>query len=258
MENNNYCFVIQPIKDTKFTKRYKDVYAPAIATTRLVPYRVDLDTSVRNIIDEIEKKIADASICLADISMDNPNVWYELGYAFAIGKDVVMVCDESRNNFPFDISHKSIIKYTTESSSDFSKLKDEISNKIKAYIASGITKKKLIENPIKSTEGLQSYEIALLAYMIGEQITDEQDISVYLLKEQMNRSGFNEIATSIGIRLLQRKQFIETSLAQDWGGNEYNACKLTSKGIDFILNNINLFNLGQKVGESNNIDDLPF
>lgn len=259
--NNNYCFVIQPITEKKYSKRYEDVYAPAIKTAGLRPYRVDLDSSVRNIINEIEKKIESATICLADISIDNPNVWYELGYAYAIGKDVVMVCDESRKTFPFDIRHKSIIPYISESSSDFSKLENDITSKIKAYLTSGITNRKMIETPLKSTDGLQSYEIALLAYMIGEQITDEQDVSVYTLKEQMNRAGFNEIATSIGIRLLQRKLFLETYIAHDWNGNEYNACKLTPKGLDFILNNVNLFDLGQKIEskiKANNDDMLPF
>ena len=258
---NNYCFVIQPITDTKYSKRYNDVFVPAINNAGLTPYRVDLDSSVRNIIDEIEKKIENSTICLADISVDNPNVWYELGYAYAIGKDVVMVCDESRNNFPFDISHKSIIPYKSESPSDFSKLTDEIVNKIKSYLATGVTNKQMIETPVKGTEGLQSYEIALLAYMIGEQITDEQDVSVYSLKEQMNRAGFTETATSISIRLLQRKKFLETSIAHDWNGNEYNACKLTQEGIDFILGNISLFNLNQKVEDDtgvNNMDLSPF
>ena len=258
MDTKNYCFVIQPITDKKYSKRYYDVYEPAIIQTGLIPYRVDLDPSVRNIIDEIEKKIENASICLADISTDNPNVWYELGYAYAIGKDVVMVCDESRKTFPFDIRHKSIIPYATESPSDFSKLTEEIVNKIKAYIATGLTKKKMIETPIQSTEGFQSYEIALLAYMIGEQITDEQDVAIYTLLERMNRAGFNETATSIGLRLLQRKQLVETFLDHDWNGNEYSACKLTSKGIDFVLSNINLFNLGQKVDEFSSTEDLPF
>lgn len=258
MDNSNYCFVIQPITEKKYKKRYEDVYVPAVKAAGLTPYRVDLDPSVRNIIDEIEKKIENSSICLADISVDNPNVWYELGYAYAIGKDVVMVCDENRKSFPFDIGHKSIIPYISESPSDFSKLKEEIISKIKAYLATGATNKKMIETPVKSTDGLQSYEIALLAYLIGEQITDEQDVSVYTLKGQMSRAGFNEIATSIGIRLLQRKSFVETSIAHDWNGNEYNACKLTSKGLDFILNNVNLFNLSQNTKDTVDLDSLPF
>lgn len=259
MENANYCFVIQPITDNKYSKRYEDVYVPAIKEAGLVPYRVDLDPSVRNIIDEIEKKIENASVCLADISVDNPNVWYELGYAYALGKDVVMVCDESRKTFPFDISHKSIIPYKTESPSDFMKLKEDIVGKINAYKATGITKLKMIETPVKSAEGLESCEIALLAYMIGEQLTDEQDVSVYYLREHMNGAGYNEFATGIGIRLLQRKQFIETTVGHDWNGNEYNACKMTSKGIDFVLNNVDLFDLGQRKNEKEiNEDELPF
>ena len=93
-------------------------------------------------IEDIESKIKNAKICFADISVDNPNVWYELGYAFALGKDVVMVCDESRKDFPFDVRHKNIIKYKTESASDFSVLKDKIIEKIKAYIQSKKERKK--------------------------------------------------------------------------------------------------------------------
>lgn len=256
MENNNYCFVIQPIKDKKYTKRYDDVYCQAIKNAGLTPYRVDLDPSVKDIIDEIERKIENSTICLADISVDNPNVWYELGYAFAIGKDVVMVCDESRTSFPFDISHKSIIPYKTESPSDFTELSDKITEKINSYKASNNTSKKIIESPLKDQEGLKSYEIALIAFIMGEQITDEQSASVYTLKDLMNKSGFNEMATSIGIRLLQRKQMIETLREQDWNGNEYSVCKITEKGFDFVINNVGLFDLGDNFKET--IEDLPF
>ena len=88
---NQECFVIQPISDTKFTKRYDDIYKPAIEATGLNAYRVDLDPTVKIPIEEIESRIKNSVICFADISTDNPNVWYELGYAFASGKDVVMI-----------------------------------------------------------------------------------------------------------------------------------------------------------------------
>ena len=57
-------------------------------------------------------------------------MWYELGYAFALEKDVIMICDESRSIFPFDIRHKNIITYKTESASDFELLKTKITDKI--------------------------------------------------------------------------------------------------------------------------------
>ena len=261
MENTNFCFVIQPIRDNKYDKRYEDVFMPAIQNAGLAAYRVDKDSAVRNIIDEIEKKISMSTLCLADISIDNPNVWYELGYAFALGKDVVMVCDEERKTFPFDISHKSIIPYKTESSSDFVTLSNQITNKIKSFLASNKTSEKIIENPLKDTNGFQPYETALLAFIIGEQITDEQSVSIYMLKDQMSKAGFNDTAMSIGIRMLQRKQLIETYIDEDWNGNEFNACRLTPKGIDFILNNVDLFNVKQKDSSTSNrmlTNDLPF
>lgn len=83
--NTDYCFVIQPF-DSTFDKRYTDVYEPAIKASGLIPYRVDRDPSAKNLIEQIESRIDGAKICVVDISIDNPNVWYELGYAFASKK----------------------------------------------------------------------------------------------------------------------------------------------------------------------------
>ena len=77
------CFVIQPFDGAKFDKRYTDIYKPAIEAAGLEAYRVDTDPGVQVPIDAIEKGIKQATICLADITTDNPNVWYELGFAFA-------------------------------------------------------------------------------------------------------------------------------------------------------------------------------
>lgn len=261
---SNECFVIQPISDVKFTKRYDDIYKPAIETVGLSSYRVDLDPAVKIPIEDIESKIRDSKICFADISVDNPNVWYELGYAFALGKDVVMVCDESRKDFPFDVRHKNIIRYKTESPSDFNALKERIVEKIKAYIQSQKTTEKILENPIKETDGLQPYELSLLAFIIGEQYTDEQVADVYELRSRMNKAGFNDTAISIGMRLLKAKGFITTKIDSDFNGNQYAVCALSDSGVDFILRNTHLFDLKQPVIKEaiptivSNSDDLPF
>ena len=44
---NNECFVIQPISDLKFTKRFDDIYKPAIESVGLLAYRVDLDPMLK-------------------------------------------------------------------------------------------------------------------------------------------------------------------------------------------------------------------
>src|SRR5580698_6596110 len=90
------CFVIQPFDADKFDKRFEEVFSPAIQAAGLDPYRVDRDPSVDVPIDAIESGIRGAAVCLADITTDNPNVWYELGFAFAAGRPVVMVCSQER------------------------------------------------------------------------------------------------------------------------------------------------------------------
>ncbi len=129
------CFVIQPFDNDKFDKEFVEIFEPAIRKADFSAYRVDKDLSVRIPIYEIEKVISESAICFAEITTDNPNVWYELGYAFACGKDVVMVCsDERQGKFPFDIRHRQVILYNTSSPSDFTTLGDTITKKIQAFL----------------------------------------------------------------------------------------------------------------------------
>ena len=129
------CFVIQPFDDGPFDKRYDDVFVPAISEANLEAYRVDRDPSAFIPMDEVEKRIREADACLADISESNPNVWFELGFALAAGKPVVLVCLEKPDRrFPFDIQHRKIITYKTESARDFEDLKTKITDGLKAWI----------------------------------------------------------------------------------------------------------------------------
>jgi hypothetical protein len=120
------CVVIQPFDNGEFDHRYDDVLVPAIEAAKLEPYRVDRDPAAVVPIDTIEDSIRNADICLADISEKNPNVWYEVGYALASGKEVVLICKEG-SDFPFDVRHRSIIRYTTGSTRNLVKLETEIS-----------------------------------------------------------------------------------------------------------------------------------
>jgi nucleoside 2-deoxyribosyltransferase len=104
----------------------------------------------------VEKNIRDADACLADISRENPNVWYEVGYAIASGKEIVLVCMEG-SKFPFDVRHRSIIVYKTESTRDFDKLKSDITNRLNALAKKRLTIEEI--SPVKPTHGLTSPEM---------------------------------------------------------------------------------------------------
>lgn len=258
------CFVIQPFDDGKFDKRFVDVFEPAIRSAGFEPYRIDKDPSVRIPIDEIEKGIRESAICFAEITIDNPNVWYELGFAFACDKDVVMVCSDERESkkFPFDIQHRHIITYKTGSKSDFTNLEESITKKITAFQHKKKTVRALNETPIKETEGLKSHEIALLILIMENSISPEDSYSLYSLKGEMNKSGYTDIATSVGVRGLTKLGMIETFKDIDeWSGHEFLACRLTLKGENWILSNQDQlqFRLSSEVkNELEAEQELPF
>jgi hypothetical protein len=73
-----FCFVIQPFDNGPYDKLFKETCRPAIIAAGFEPYRVDEDPSASIPIEQIEKKIREAAFCFAEITADNPNVWFEL------------------------------------------------------------------------------------------------------------------------------------------------------------------------------------
>jgi hypothetical protein len=253
------CFVIQPFDNGKYDQRFTDTFKPAINKAGLDAYRIDGDLNVRVPIDEIEQGIKDSVVCFAEISTDNPNVWYELGYAFAHGKDVVMVCSDDRTGqFPFDIRHRLVLKYKTGSKSDFESIEELISNKIKALISTSQTVKTLVVTPVVEQEGLNSHEIALLLIIAENQFTSDDSIAVHSIKNEMGKAGYTDIAVGIAVRLLLRKELIQTWLENGWNNDNYLVAKLTAKGEDWVLSNQDklIFRKDQQNTQAD--EDLPF
>jgi|SRR5271165_3741046 len=127
------CFVIQPFDEGKFDRLYNEIFKPAIEEAGFHPYRVDEDPSVHIPIDEIENGIKQAAACFVEITTDRPNVWFELGYARACEKPLVLVCEKTaRNHFPFDIQHRNIIRYDIGAPSYFQILNERIIARLRA------------------------------------------------------------------------------------------------------------------------------
>lgn len=257
------CFIIQPFDGGPYDKRCDDVFVPAIESAKLQPYRVDRDPSASIPIDQIESGIRAASVCLADITEDNPNVWFELGYAIAARTDVVLVCsDQRKKTFPFDVQHRNIIRYTTESSRDFEEFKTKITERIQALL----TKQKKLgdletTSPVADVEGLNQQEIVALV-AIGQNIdTPADSVAAYTIRQDMEKTGFTKIATTLALASLLKQGLIDSREVQDYNSDQYTAYVLESSGMDWLLKNQDRLVLRQKAKEQPAVQDddsLPF
>ncbi len=254
------CFVIQPFDSGKFDKRFRDIYKPAIEAAGLEAYRVDEDLGVLVPIESIEKGIRQASICLADITTDNPNVWYELGYAFAADRPVVMVCSAERTNgkYPFDIQHRSIIPYAADSPSDFDRLRESLTGKLKAILAKGEVLERIAESdPVRPIEGLSQGEVLVLAVLAGEAYLPDKAVGVWSAKQDAERAGITNMGFNIALRRLLAKAFvIESEVYDERTSEAFPGLAVTAAGWQWVDDNQSRFVLHKTEKKAD--ADIPF
>ena len=258
------CFIIQPFDGGQFDKRYFDVIKPTIEKVGLEPYRVDEDHHSSIPINDIEDKIKSSLICLADITLDNPNVWYELGYAISANKPVIMICSKDRKTkFPFDVQHRKIIKYSTESPQDFEKLKEDIENRANAILEKREALTKVSSESIANVEGLAQHELIAIVAIAENLESSEDNVSSYTIKNDIENSGFTKMAAVIGLQNLERKGFISNKEYQDsYQHDSYIGYQLTQNGWDWVMDNQERFEMKkqQPVQQIQHIDtdEIPF
>ncbi|MDN4012665.1 nucleoside 2-deoxyribosyltransferase [Chryseobacterium gambrini] len=97
-------FIVMQFSD-EFNKLYNEVIKPICEEYGLECERADEFYTSTPIIADIVNSLIKCSIIIAEITPDNPNVYYELGYAHAINKPTILLCDKNkRSKLPFDVS----------------------------------------------------------------------------------------------------------------------------------------------------------
>jgi hypothetical protein len=258
------CFVIQPFDGDAFDKRFDDVIKPAIKTAGLEAYRVDRDPTVTVPIEAIETGIRDSAACLADITTDNPNVWFELGFALACDKPVVLICSALRaTKFPFDVQHRTIIRYKTESTSDFDSMRVEIADRLKAIVAKESRVQALAQVSLQATEGLEPHEIAALVLIAESDLDPESFPSAYSLKHNMGQAGFTELAAVLAVKSLRVKGMVEATVVDSQQNESYLGFHLLDAGAEWLIANRNRLVLKKapkkhmKTQSAHTFDDFP-
>jgi hypothetical protein len=109
--NSPRIFVIMPFAEP-FDTLYRQVIGPVASSLGFEVVRVDEVVGPGIIIEDIQRQIETCHAVVAEISTQNPNVFYELGYAHALQKPAILLVRRSDGpSMPFDIRSYRAIFY---------------------------------------------------------------------------------------------------------------------------------------------------
>lgn len=97
------CFVVMQFTD-EYNALYSDVIRPTCEEFGYKVVRADDFYNSGLIIEDITRSIREATVVIADVTPNNPNVFYEVGFAHGIDKPTFLLGDRKREKLPFDIS----------------------------------------------------------------------------------------------------------------------------------------------------------
>jgi hypothetical protein len=106
------CFVIMP-----FARTFDDVYG-VIRNSMVLAFperagqcrRLDEIKPAGRITERLLQELQSATLCIADMTGNNPNVMWEVGYAMALGKPLLMI-GQNLAEIPFDLKDMLCIQY---------------------------------------------------------------------------------------------------------------------------------------------------
>jgi tetratricopeptide (TPR) repeat protein len=95
-----------------FDAVYERLIAPAVRDAGFEPHRADTEIRAGSIHADMFQELLLSELVVAELSIDNPNVFYELGVRHALrNAGIVMLYDRSRRP-PFDIAGERMLPYS--------------------------------------------------------------------------------------------------------------------------------------------------
>ena len=133
------CFAIMPIgkPDSDVRKHSDKVYRHIIKKAleeNNPPYhciRADEVSRPNNIIRDVVQHLYDADVVIADLTDQNPNVFYEVGVTHAVGQNLLPII-QGRSRIPFDLHDEATIRYA-DSEDGLRKLQEDILEIMRNY-----------------------------------------------------------------------------------------------------------------------------
>ena len=185
-----FAFVLMP-----FSKGFDDAFdlaiRPACEAAGAYAERVDKQIFTGSILERVYNQIAKADLVVADMSERNPNVFYEVGYAHALGKTTLLLT-RNAEDIPFDLKHYSHIVYAADGLTD---LRRELELRVRWHV----------ENPEKTATTSGSVRVRVNGTSLVDRPTVKSELfaaeTIGLKVELQNRveRSLRTIACKIGV-----------------------------------------------------------
>jgi len=120
----DFIFVILPFENSLI---FETIIKPTAKEIGLRCSKADDMFSSGAIMEKIAQNIQKSSLIIADLSNKNPNVFYELGLAHALKKNVIMIT-QSSDDVPSDLRSLEYFKYSISNSQNIFDFKSKLKN----------------------------------------------------------------------------------------------------------------------------------
>jgi nucleoside 2-deoxyribosyltransferase len=178
------CFVMIPFAE-RYDRVYRELIVPAVTEAGLTAVRADEISASGFIMEQIRAAIQQSRLCIADVSDRNPNVLYELGFAQAANKPVVIIANDV-SGLPFDIAAFRVIRYGADVV--------EARNALRAAIAGELTANRFVEVEQLIAAGSYRAAIALAGVILEHSLRELANMRDVPIRE---RVSINQLADSL-------------------------------------------------------------
>ena len=192
MKNKKKCFVIMPFSGTKscseekWTEIFEYIIKPAVEESGL-GYECERSVAKReNIIKGILEALNQANVVMADLTDNNPNVFYELGVRHTLTNRTILIA-QGEEHIPFDLKPYPVAFYS-ESPAKIAEFKSDIKKKLKDIE----TDPERADNPV--ADFLQRRNIVLLAHEKKENL---KRLSALISEISFNISIMDDLITRV-------------------------------------------------------------
>jgi hypothetical protein len=165
-----------------------------------------------SMLNQIYTQIHKADFIIADMSERNPNVFYEVGYAHAKDKNVILITKDD-NDIPFDLKHHQHIIYNKD---NLKSLKEKLIERIKYFM----------DKEIKRNAGFTQYNVLIN----GGQIFENMKIEIEPNSDDEEMLSFNiDFYNPTSENINPDNATVNLVLPEEWINREYNTNPLIDR-----------------------------